>query len=292
MDLSTTLQAALRGAIVGTGNGLLAVAIVLTFRSTGVLNLALGGVASISAFVLWDTWGEGTLPLAAGVVAALAVGAALGLAGEFVLRPLRRATVVVKAVGTLGLLLVLQAGIFFVWGPADRVLPPLMTGSVPLGRVRVGNQQIAVAVLAVVAALALGAWAARRPLGIASLAVGEDTDAARLLGIRPERVAAAVWAASGLLAAVAGIGLTAGVAVLNATEMTLALVASLAAALVAGFERLGVAVAAAAAVGGATAAAASIPEVSRVSGLVESLGFMAVLAVIFLRPRTAAVGRA
>ena len=34
MDLGTTLEAALRGAVTGTGYGLLAMALVVTFRST------------------------------------------------------------------------------------------------------------------------------------------------------------------------------------------------------------------------------------------------------------------
>jgi branched-subunit amino acid ABC-type transport system permease component len=292
MELSTTLPVALRGAVVGTGNGLLALAVVLTFRSTGVLNLALGGIASVAGFVLWDTWARGRLPLAPALAATLAVAVALGLAGERALRPLRRSRVVVKAVGSLGLLLVLQAAILVVWGPADRVLPPVLDGSVPFGDVRVGTQEIVTAMAAVLAAFGLGAWARRRPLGVASLAVGEDDDAARLLGIRPERVATVVWGASAFLAGLAGVGLSAGLAVLNATEMTLALVASLAAALLAGFERLGVAVAAAAGVGAVTAVAASVPAVARVSGLVESLGFLAVLTVVFLRPRTLTPGRA
>lgn len=291
MHLSTTLEAALRGGIVGTGNGLLAVALVLTFRSTGVLNLALGGVASVAAFVLWGTWTQHGVPLALALPLALAASVGLGLAGERALRPLVRATVVVKAVASLGLLLLVQGGIFVIWGPADRFLPPLVDGSVAVGSVRIGTQQIGTAVLTLAAAALFAAWARHRPLGVASLAIGEDRDAALLLGIRPERVSAAVWGSAALLAGSAGIALSAG-AVLNAVEMTLALVTSLAAVLLAGFERLGVAVAAAAGVGALTAAAASVPAVARVSGLVESLGFLAVLGVIFLRPRSPAAARA
>jgi branched-subunit amino acid ABC-type transport system permease component len=74
--------------------------------------------------------------------------------------------------------------------------------------------------------------------------------------------------------------------------MTLALVASLAAVLLGGFERLGVTVAAAAAVGALTAAVAVVPSAARVSGLVESTGFLVVLAVVLLRPRRGLLGRA
>jgi branched-subunit amino acid ABC-type transport system permease component len=292
VDLTLTAEAAARGAVVGTGAGLLAVAVVLTFRSTGVLNFALGGIASVSAFTVWDLWTERHAPLAAAVVVALAVSVAIGLVSERVMRLLASAPVAVRAIATLGLLLLIDGTIVFLWGPADRFLPALSSGAVAVGAVRVGSQEIGLAVTAIVAAAALGLWTRTRPLGMASLAIGEDADAARLLGVRPARVTAVVWGLSALLAGLAGIGLSGGQGVLNSTGMTLALVASLAAVLLGGFERLGITVAAAAGVGALTAAVAVVPAAGRVSGLVESTGFLVVLAVVLLRPRRATLGRA
>lgn len=293
MNLTLTAEAAARGAVVGTGAGLLAVAVVLTFRSTGVLNFALGGVASVSAFVVWQLWGRGGgLPIVPSVLIALVVSVVLGLACERVMRPLASAPVAVRAIATLGLLLLLDGGIVALWGPADRFLPALSGGAVPFGVVRVGSQEIGLAIVAVLSAVALGVWTRTRPLGMASLAIGEDAAAARLLGVRPERVTAVVWGLSALLAGMAGVGLSGGQGVLNSTGMTLALVASLAAVLLGGFERLGVTVIAAAAVGALTAAVAVIPSAARVSGLVESTGFLVVLAVVLLRPRRSLLGRA
>lgn len=292
MDLTLTAEAAARGAVVGTGAGMLALAVVLTFRSTGVLNFALGGVASVSAFVVWELWDQKGTPLLPAVALALAVAVGLGLACERVMRPLASAPVAVRAIATLGLLLLFNGGIVVLWGPADRFLPSLTDGSVPIGSVRVGWQQVALAIVAVLSAAALGIWTRTRPVGMASLAIGEDPAAARLLGVRPARVTAVVWGLSALLAGMAGIGLSGGQGVLNSTGMTLALVASLAAVLLGGFDRLGITVAASAGVGALTAAVAVFPSAARVSGLVESTGFLVVLAVVLLRPRRAVVGRA
>jgi branched-chain amino acid transport system permease protein len=292
VDLTLTAEAAARGAIVGTGAGLLALAVVLTFRSTGVLNFALGGVASVSAFVVWELWAQKGMPLGPAVVVALMASVVLGLVAERVMRPLASAPVAVRAIATLGLLLLVNGSIVVLWGPADRFLPALSGGALPIGSVRVGSQEIGLAIVAVVTAVALAVWTRTRPLGMASLAIGEDPDAARLLGVRPARVTAMVWGLSALLAGMAGIGLSGGQGVLNSTGMTLALVSSLAAVLLGGFERLGIAVAAAAGVGAITAAVAVIPSAARVSGLVESTGFLVVLAVVLLRPRRAALGRA
>ena len=206
MDLTLTAEAAARGAVVGTGAGLLALAVVVTFRSTGVLNFALGGIASVSAFVVWELWDQKGAPLAAAVVAGLAVAVGLGLIAERVMRPLASAPVAVRAIATLGLLLLLNGGIVVLWGPADRFLPSLTDGSVPIGSVRVGWQQVGLAAVAVLAAAGLAFWTRTRPLGMASLAIGEDAGAARLLGVRPARVTAVVWGLSALLAGIAGIG--------------------------------------------------------------------------------------
>jgi len=283
MNVGDTVEAAIRGAVVGTGYGLLAMALVVTFRSTRVLNLALGGIASVSAFVVWDLWADRSTPLGVAIVVALVAAVALSLVGHVALRPLDRSPVVVKAVVSLGLLLALQGGIDAVWGPADRFLPLLVNGSVGSGNVRVGRQQLVTAALALLALGLLTLWTRTRSLGLASLAVAEDEHAARALGIRPGVVGAIVTAIAGLLAGGAGI-LLSGLTVVNGSEMTLALVTALAAALLAGFERLGVAVAAAAGVGAVTAAAASLPAVAEVPGLVESLGFIAVVVVVFARP--------
>lgn len=288
MDFDTLWQAALRGSVTGLGSGLLALGLVVTFRSTGVLNLSLGGIASVSAYVLWALWGRGSAPLALALPVALAAGAGLGAAGERVLRPVRGSSIVVKAVASLGLLLVLQGMITLFWGSSERFLPLLVDGSIARDQLVFRNQELLASGLALAAAGAIAWWTRSFPSGTATLAVAEDPDAARLLGIRPTRVAATVWAISGLLAALAGI-LLSGLTLLNTVEMTLALVTALAAALLAGFTSVGLAVAGAALVGGATSVAASVPELARVGGLIESLGFLAVIAVmVFVRPRRAA----
>ena len=285
MDAQTLFEAAVRGAVTGLGSGLLAIALVVTFRTTRVLNFALGGIATIAAFTMSTLWGAGRMPLGPAVIVVVALGAILGAAGELALQPLANATVVVKAVGALGLLLLAQAAVTLVWGPGERFLPLLVTSSLGSGGLRLAHQQL----LAAGATLALGAavvvWTRRTRTGTSTLALAEDVDAARLLGIDPRRVATIVWALAGAVAAVAGI-LLSGFTVLNTTEMTLALVAALAAALLAGFGSVPIAVAASAGVGSVTAVAASVPELARISGFVESVGFLAVIAIILVvRPR-------
>jgi branched-subunit amino acid ABC-type transport system permease component len=294
VDARTLAEALVRGAVTGLGSGLLAIALVVTFRTTRVLNFALAGIATIAAFTMSTLWGAGDWPLLVALVVVIAIGCVLGAGGERVLRPLATSSVVVKAVAALGLLLVGQAFVALVWGPGERFLPLLLTSNVGSGGLRIAHQHLLAAGATIAIGAAVVVWTRRTRTGTSTLAVAEDVDAAQLLGVRPARAALVVWTIAGAIAAVAGV-LLSGFTVLNTTEMTLALVAALAAALLAGFESVPVAVAASAGVGSVTTAAASIPELARISGFVESVGFLAVVAVILvLRPRqlAAALDRA
>jgi branched-chain amino acid transport system permease protein len=286
MDIA--LQSAAYGGLLGVGQGLFAVALILTFRSTGFLNLSIGTVATASAYVVWDLWATGSVPLLGAMIVALAVAAILGLLTERVLRPLQHSTVVVKLVASLGVLLVTQYLVTAVWGTEERFLPLFISGGPQLGQVPLPWQQILLAALTIVAAGSLQLWVKRSMSGIASLAVAEDSTSARALGVPLQKVSAAVWVLSALLAGMVGLGLS-GFGILNNTEMTLTMVTALAAALVAGFSNIPLAVVAAAGAGALTGGLSSLSSVSHVAGLKESLGFMIVLAVIVLRPSS--VGR-
>jgi branched-subunit amino acid ABC-type transport system permease component len=285
MDAQTLFEAIVRGAVTGLGSGLLAIALVVTFRTTRVLNFALGGIATVCAFTMSTLWGSGDWPLLLALVVVLAMGGALGAAGELAMRPVAGASVVVKAVAALGLLLVAQAVVALVWGPGERFLPLLVTSSIGSRGLRIAHQHLLAAAATIGLASAVVGWTRATRTGTATLALAEDVDAARLLGVRPARVSMIVWALGGTIAALGGV-LLSGFTVLNTTEMTLALVAALAAALLAGFESVPLAVLASSGVGSVTAAAASVPELARISGFVESVGFIAVvLVVLIVRPR-------
>lgn len=292
MDLRTFLEAIARGAVTGLGSGLFALALVMTYRTTRVLNLSLGAVATIAAFTMSTLWGEGSVPGPIALLVVLVLGAAIGGVSEVAVRPLRDASIVAKAVAALGLLLVGQAAVGLIWGPGERFLPLLVEGGVGSGGLRIAHQQTitAIAVLAVAAAVVV--WTRATRTGIATLAVAEDADAARLLGLRGSVVSSVVFIVSGAIAALAGV-LLSGFTVLNGTEMTLSMVGALAAALLAGFASIPIAVAASAGVGSVTAVAAAVPGFAAVPGAVESAAFVVVIAVVlFLRPRQDVLQRA
>src|SRR5262249_28091020 len=113
------MQDILLFALLGLGQGALiagiSVGVVVTYRGSGVINLATGAVAMVSGYLFWALTGGFfgfSWPTALALPAALAIALLVGLAVEFaVFAPLRTAAPLARLAGSLGALLTLQAGV-------------------------------------------------------------------------------------------------------------------------------------------------------------------------------------
>ena len=123
------IDLALAGIAVGAVAALAGLGVLVTYRTTGVFNIASGGMAMLVAYVLWQAVTVWHWPM--GVAAPLAlfvVGPAIGLAAEWaVFRPLRRraasvAETLVASTGLLVLLLGLAVADLGFAGPAGRAV--------------------------------------------------------------------------------------------------------------------------------------------------------------------------
>ncbi len=111
-------------ALLGLGTGALiagiALGIVVTYRGTGVINLAAGSLAMIAGYIFWAlrTGDFGvTVSTVPSIVITLLAMALIGVLMEFVaFRPLRTAPPLAKLVSSLGLLLVAQATVQLIFG--------------------------------------------------------------------------------------------------------------------------------------------------------------------------------
>jgi branched-chain amino acid transport system permease protein len=198
--------------------GLVAIGLVLIYKSNGIFNFAQAEFGSVAAFIaLAFIKGLGPFPrvpyplaLALGVVA----GGLAGLLTErLVIRPLfsaSRATLLVATAGTALLLISAQAVILGL--QVIHVFPPVAPHTNfsvfgPVGGAHAftfGFSDIDLLVGLVVLA-ALGAWFFRSRYGKAILAVSQDATAAQIVGINVGRVSALTWGIAGLLGGVAGV---------------------------------------------------------------------------------------
>jgi branched-chain amino acid transport system permease protein len=253
--------------IVGLGAGAayaaLAMALVTTYRGTGVINIAQGAMAMWAAFVYDELRRQGDLVLPVGrvglggglqvwpaLLTGVAVAAALGLVLHVVVfRPLRSAPPLAKVVASVGVAITLQALVVLRFGTGRRAVPPALPDDpVRVGTLSFSEDRIWFAALVGVIAALLWAYGRFTRSGLATRAAAESERGAILLGWSPDRLAAVTW----VLAAVVGgtVAMVVAPSVgLDPVSWTLMVVPGLACALVGRLTSVGVACAAGLALG-------------------------------------------
>jgi branched-chain amino acid transport system permease protein len=229
------------GLTVGGALSLAALGIVLVYRVTGVLNFANGAMGMFSTFVAWQVVYPLHGPVWLGVLAALVFSLALGLGLELlVFRWLVGRPQLVKAVVTIGILLLLQSGASLIWGNTQYHLPINLVpaqAAVKVANVPVGYSQVLVMVVAVSLSLGLAAFLRLSRFGIAMRAVSDDPVAAGLWGVPVRWVGAVSWMLGSLVAAIAGILISPFIN-FDTISLTLLVLDALAAALIGGLVSL------------------------------------------------------
>ena len=248
----------------------LALGLVLTHRSSGVVNFAHAAMGMYVAFAFFEfrETGDLVLPiiglpdrihllarpiLAVALLFAVIVAVVLGLVVYLlVFRPLRQAPALARVVASLGLLLYIQEIVrlrFPVSGASVVTRRPVLGDEpVALFGTTVTENRLILAVLVIVVAALLGAVFRFTRFGLATRAAAGNEKGALLLGISPDRLASVCWAVASVLAGVAVI-LIEPIAGLSATTTTLLVIPALAAALLGGLESFGITTAAGLAIG-------------------------------------------
>lgn len=184
-----------------------ALAFILIYRSSDVINFAQGEMAMFSTFVAWYILDKLKLPLPVAFLGALLFGAGLGIAIErFFMRPMSDAPHFTKVILTLGIDTVLLAAAGFIFGYDTYRFPSLVSGK-PLrfaGIVMSPNNllNLGVAIAVMVAMYLLFRYTMA---GIAMRAIAENANAARLMGVNIGSILSLTWAVSCVIGAIAGL---------------------------------------------------------------------------------------
>lgn len=262
---SLTYELTLAGLAVGSAAALTGIGLIVTYRATGVLNLAHGAVAMICAYVLRQlvvVWGW---PLPAGaLVTLLVVAPGIGLVLDVgVFRPLarREAGPARTLVASIGVFVLLVGAAVLLWGPGARDDVPVLLGDDPWAQ------------LGAVVALAclVGAVTRWTRFGRELRAVVDNRPLAVLSGIDADRVAAAGWAFGSFTAGLTGV-LLAPYVRLDPYGMPLLVVEVIAVAVIARMRSLPVAVLAALALGVAQAQLTRLHPEGWAGPLVQAVG--------------------
>ena len=227
------------GLALGGVYALSGVGMVVLYRTTGVLNLAFGAVGAFGALVAWELINNhGWSQWPAFAVCVLIGGAITFAYGVLFGPPLAGRDPLVKAVATLGLLLILLGAMSWIWSDKARSLI-LPTSEHHFEVSNIARHLYAADRLLFGIASPSGPRAFLRwtKLGTAMRALAADREIASTLGIPVRRVEALAWLVSGLLAGVSGL-LLSNLVGLDAVSLTFLVISSLAAALIARLRSL------------------------------------------------------
>jgi branched-chain amino acid transport system permease protein len=284
--------------LLGLGSGALiagiALAVVLTYRGSGVINLSTGAIAMLGGYAFWalNSGKLASLPIGVAVPLALVFVLVVGALTEFaVYRPLRNSAPLAKLVASLGVLLIAQSAMLLAFGvtpqPAASILP--QTTVHMLGAVVPLDRFILAGLVIVVAAVLAAAYKWTR-FGLATRAAAENESAAMLAGLSPGVISLSNTLLASLLAGALGI-LAASITQLDPQTLPLQVIPALAAALIASFTSFGIACAASLGIGimysllQYASAQSWFPQSGGVSlpGVTDLLAFLIIVGVLFWR---------
>jgi branched-chain amino acid transport system permease protein len=225
-------------ALLGLGAGALiaglGLSIVLTFRGSGVINLAAGAFAMLAGYAYWlltTPTKPFHLDSATAFVVTLVLCALLGALVELaVLHPLRGASPLAKLAASLGLLLTAQAAVVLAFGTSSKSQPSLLpSSSVTIFERVIPLDRFLLAAIVIAAAAAFAAAYRWSRFGVATRAAAENEVSAMLMGLSPRRLSLINTMLGTVVAGAVGV-LVAPLVQLDATTLPLQIVPALAAA--------------------------------------------------------------
>lgn len=200
-------QSLVIGLVQGSTYALIALGLVLAYRGSRVINFAQAEIGTASLFIAWivvvpwhHSWWVGAL---AAVITSLVIGL---LFERLVVRPMREASRLTVAVGTIGLFALLVALEAYLNGPTGRYMEPPIRGlGWRIAGVYVSPTQVLTFAVLAAAALALTLFLRRTDFGLGVLASAQDPTAARLVGVPQARVSMFTWGTAAVLSALAAL---------------------------------------------------------------------------------------
>lgn len=193
------------GVVVGGIYALIGLGFVIVFGVTRIVNFAQGEFVMLGALGMAALGSQGMTPSAAFAVSVLGAAAVGALLYRLAVHPLRHAPALAVLILTIGASIAIRGAALIAWGTDPLAVPAFSAGPpiVVAGAVVV-RQGLWVLAVAAAAFVALWWFFTRTYAGAAVQACALNPRAARLMGIRVERVALLAWALAGALGATAG----------------------------------------------------------------------------------------
>lgn len=201
--MQSLIQTIILGLGPGALEGIMAIGIVLIFRTGGVINFSLGATGTVGCFVAYSA-AQGR-PLLVAVLVGCLVGAAAGGASYVIVSGVRsRHVALAAAVATLAIAILLDQIVRALWstpGPFPSAFSPTL---VTAGPWQIPPLYVAAILAGCILVVLIQAWLKWSRIGTMVRAVADQPSAARLSGANVPLILGGIWAPAGALAVVSG----------------------------------------------------------------------------------------
>lgn len=193
------------GAVISAIYAMLAVGFTLIFGVARILNLAHGAFYALGAYAVYALTENLHVPLLLAAVIAVIAVAFFGVAMERILvRPLRRSQLAVLMI-TLSVALMVEQVLLLTFGSEARNVPSMINEAYQILGADISGQRLLALTASVVILAGLWLFMQHTRLGSAILAISQDAEAARYMGIPSDRIYSIVMGISAGIAAAAGV---------------------------------------------------------------------------------------
>jgi branched-chain amino acid transport system permease protein len=224
----------------GIGSGAvyasIALALVLVFRTTGILNFAQGEMALYSTYLVWF-FTQRSVPVWIAILLAMIISFIGGaLIERILIRPVEKASPLVLVIVTIGMFLAINSIAQVQFGNDIKIVPRAYPNKTWLpGGVQISSDTLVLVGVLLAECLILYLLLNRTRIGLAFRAVASNPESSRLVGVPVGRMLMLGWAMAAAIGALAGALVIAPVG-LQGASMQEILVYSFAAAALGGFD--------------------------------------------------------
>jgi branched-chain amino acid transport system permease protein len=279
LQSTTFARLTVEGVAIGSVYGSLALALVLVYRATHVINFAQGELAMFTTYIAYELMLKG-LSYWEAFAATLAIAFAIGVALQVtIIRPVQHRSVIATVIVTVGLFVLIDGIVNWVWGGDFKFMKsPFGTASFDVGGVAILRLYVGMVIVVLVSVVLV--WALFR---FTKLGLGMRPAAAALVGVRVDSMLAIGWGLAALLGAVAGLMAEPSQLFLSPTLMQPILVYAFAAAVLGGLESPAGAIVGGLLIGvSLTLVIGYVPQIS--SELQLPFAFAVLLLILLVRP--------
>ena len=201
------LQLVISGLLVGSIYALVALGIVLIYKTSSIFNIAVGPLVALGTFVSWWFLVGVGLPLPLTIVGLILVAILCAKAIErLMMRPLIGQPILSAVMITIALLVIVSGIITLLWPGPIRAYPPILpSGVIELGNLTVSIQSLLGFLICLLGFALFAVIFQRTKMGLAMRAVAEDQQLAQSGGLKVNSIVGMAWSVAVITAFGGGV---------------------------------------------------------------------------------------